>query len=144
MSLYVGTSSNSADLIASTISRKTIENLIDQYYLPKVGDVKYLAIPAFQAIDIASDSFDGWIYANGQTFTGIGSNQFKEAKVLFGASENATSFTVPNLCYFAKAHSSNDQYSYQQSDVPCNSHVHDIDTTINYNSNNGSFILCAI
>lgn len=47
MSLYIGTSDSTADLIASTVSKSAIQKLIEEYFMPSIGDVKYLAVPYF-------------------------------------------------------------------------------------------------
>ena len=141
MSLYIGTSDHTADLIASTISKATIQKLIAQYFMPKIGDVKYLAVPYFQQVNIAAADFDGWVYADGSTLA-VGAADFQQAKTFFGVSPTATRLPVPNLCRFVQASPSNSfKYSYQESDMPCADHKHNINTQISYNTNNGSFIL---
>ena len=140
MSLYIGTSDNTADLIASTISKATIQNLIEKYFMPNIGDVKYLAVPYFQQVDVTDDNFDGWVYADGSNIR-VNSYDFRQAKQFFNVPLSATTLPIPNLCEFIQANPSNSKYTYSGSDMPCTDHKHDINTEIKYNSNNGSFIL---
>ena len=106
-------------------------------------------------VDIYSESFDGWVYPNGTTFTTSADSDFMQAKDVYGVSEN--SFQVPDLRHFVKLNPGKNRsdalefHSYQNGLV---SHTHDIndfsctgnieyeDMTIKCGGGGGSGIAC--
>lgn len=79
---------------------------------PEIGQFKFVAQDTIASnfdIDIMSEQFDGWVYADGSRFT-CAASQFKRACRAYGSGETATSFTVPNFRDFVK-------FDYQTSDA---------------------------
>ena len=155
MSLYIGvqdpaTGRKYAQLIATTVSEAFIQELVDDYFSPAIGDVKYLAIPIQLTIDVNSESFDGWVYADGSSYT-VPSGKFTIAKQMFGGNPSDTTITTPNLCYFACPYpdkfsstwpSGSDKAAVQlqQGNCGCTYHKHHINTAINY-AHGSSFVI---
>ena len=70
---------------------------IRQLPAPEVGQLKLIYQTAKQVIDVNSDNFDGWVYADGSTY----SASMFDVKDAFDVNEDGT-FTVPNLNNFIK------------------------------------------
>ena len=155
MSLYIGaidkaTGRTYPQLIASTVNADFIRYIADKYFMPSIGDVKYLAVPSSSVINVNDENFDGWVYADGTTYE-VPSDKFAEAKQMFGTSPAATRMTVPDLCYFLRPQpnkfastwppsSGEAAVNHVDSSCGCSSHQHNIDTVINY-SNGSSFVI---
>lgn len=72
------------------------EKLFDN---PRIGELKFLAVPSLKAIDIDSENFDGWVYPDGSQFQ---KSRFPEAWEMFKENDSSTTFQVPNLTAFFK------------------------------------------
>lgn len=84
------------------------KSTIRQLPEPEVGQLKFIYQTTKQAIDVNSDNFDGWVYADGSTY----STSMFDVKDAFDVNEDGT-FTVPNLNNFIKLNST----PYQANDM---------------------------
>jgi hypothetical protein len=75
---------------------QSVEKLIEK---PRIGELKFLAVPSLGNIDIDSENFDGWVYPDGSEFQ---KSRFLEAWEMFKESDSSTTFRVPNLSAFFK------------------------------------------
>ena len=69
------------------------------YRLDSIGDVKFLGVNNRAQINYTSNSFDGWVYANGARYP---KSQFPEAYEIYKtmSGSDSTSFVVPVISNF--------------------------------------------
>lgn len=109
------------------VSTKTIQKLLDANNLKM--DSTGLNVMPYNENNFIKDSFDGWVFANGTTFSNH-YGQLADAAEIFAGSKTAQTFTIPALTNFFQIAKNVDE-NYSIYDVPeqigLDSHSHVVD-----------------
>lgn len=133
VAVFIGVSRNYARQVTSSVDENVVRRVISAEFLPEIGSVKYLARTNQVVVDISSDVFDGWVYADGATYR---SSEFPAAADMFGRKYggNDGNFTVPDLRRFVKPLPRQSEIRFAEASANVPAHCHDVDTKISYSS----------
>jgi len=144
MAVYVGKDSRTLQLISSVVTKERVKRIIETEFLPAVGSIKYLARRNPVVVNAGLDSFDGWVYADGQTYSRA---DFPTADSVFGTrfGGDAARFAVPNLMQFVRPGDGNQEIQSVQSSACVPDHYHNVNTSITYTADHvlkAAFTIC--
>lgn len=65
--------------------------------VPRIGELKFMALGKLKSVDVMSEEFDGWVYPDGSEYS---AEDFPEAWLVYRSSTESGTFRVPVLSSF--------------------------------------------
>lgn len=125
-------------IIDDKIYELSIHNPLPQIHSPEIGQIKFMATTTGMNVDITSTDFDGWVLADGSSYS---LDDFDVGEEVFDIDRETNTFTVPciddMIMINSRPYESYDCDACENLGIP--KHNHEFNTRLSNGTVNGKF-----